>query len=336
MNDQSVSIALYIKDRNAQLLTRSMFESAGARILLCDDTAAIQATASRAQAIVLGLAGSPENAIDAVVMLRKRLTTMPIYVLADHMGERHSKRIRAVGATEVILHAELQQRAPQLVSQLAGSAQAEGQVTPSPGWPPTAMDEGYDVESMDLETWMAIPGNRERLLGMAKSVTKPDVSARGPENMGRHPDAAGSSATQARSTPPATTASATNGMRPPGLGLGNAQDSQESKDQPAYDFADFPLLIKCRKEHAEQNNAILDAHKQREKRLQAAIKVELHRAIAERITASEAKTLQRIDEGVSEVRREIAAAVRRTNFMIGGMFGLVVILAVVFGWRMGG
>lgn len=331
MNDRSVSIALYIEDRAAQQLTRIMFLSAGANVLLCDDASAIQAAAERVQAIVLGLTGSPEDTIAAVVMLRKQLTTMPIYALADAAGQRHSERVKTVGVTEVIPNAELQQRAAQLVSQLAESAQTENLAVLSPTLTQSAIEQGYDVESMDLETWLAIPGNR-RLLGMPESSDQTDVPAKRPEQSDRRPGTEPSLAALDSPVQLATAGTAAHGMssrHPPGRARGNGPDPRESPSESSCDFADFPQLIMCREEHAAQNNAILDAHKQREKRLQAAIKTELYRAMSERIAASEAKMLQGIDESVANVRCEIAVAIRRMNLMMGGLAGLIVIVAVL-------
>ncbi|AGA89511.1 hypothetical protein Thimo_0671 [Thioflavicoccus mobilis 8321] len=333
MNYRHVSIALHIKDRTVQQLTRSLLESAGSNVLLYDDAEAIKATAERVQAIVLGLTDAPKDTIDAVVTLRKRFKAMPIYVVADAAGQRHDKRIKASGVTEIIPHAALQQRAAQLVGQLAKSAQIDNSAIPAPVWAPNAVDESYDVYSMDLETWLAIPGNRERLLGNVESAAQTHVPAKGPEHADRPPSPEPSIAAQAPPTTATATVNEDELQQPPTpSSLGYAPDAHDSQGHSDSAFADFPLLIKCRAEHAAQNNAILDAHKQREKRLQTAIKTEFQRTMTDRIAASEAKMLPRIDEGVAEVRREVAGAIRRMNLMIGGLAGLVVILAIVFGW----
>ncbi len=170
MNERSVRIAICIKDRVARQLACSMFSSAGAEIQLCDDTSAIKAAADAQdlQAIVLGLGAAPEPTFDALVLLRQWFANIPIYVIADVAGQRHGKRTKAFGATQVIPHEELQRRVGQLIRAAAQAGKKDDLDVRPPGWAPGKGDDGYEVQSMDLGAWLSVPGNR-RLLGMQES-----------------------------------------------------------------------------------------------------------------------------------------------------------------------
>lgn len=167
MNDRSVRIAICIKDRVARQLACSMFSSAGAEIQLCDDTSAIKAAADAQdlQAIVLGLGVAPEPTFDALVLLRQWFANIPIYVIADAAGQRHGKRTKAFGATQVVPHEELQRRVGQLVRAASQGAKKDDLDVRAPGWAPGKGDDGYEVQSMDLGAWLSVPGNRQ-LLGI--------------------------------------------------------------------------------------------------------------------------------------------------------------------------
>jgi hypothetical protein len=334
MNQPSVRIALFIRDRVAQQLTCSMLGAAGANVLVCEDATAIQQAADGIQAIVLGLTGSAEDTIDAIVMLRKRSAAIPIYVVADTAGQRHSKRIRTFGVTQVIAHAELQQCAAQLVKQLEKSAPIENWAIPMPGWAADTTAQGYDVESMDLNAWLSIPGNR-RLLGGTEPFGQADAPATATERKDPRLGTDRALPTQAASTPLARAAAAPNGIRlqSPGAGQRKAPDAPGA--QPTCGPGDCPHLIECREHRDAQNRAFLDAHKHREKRLEAEIKSELYNAMTERIAESHAKALQRMDDSLAEVRREIASAIRRMNVMMGGLVGLAVVVVLGFAWRVG-
>ncbi len=176
MSKKPVRIAVCIKDRVARQLACGMLSSVGASIQICDDAAAILRIADELQAIVLGLAPLVDETVDTLVILRQRLTTLPIYVITDAAGQRHAKRVKSFGATLVIPHEELQQRVGPLVQQVAQVNQINDFSIRSPGWAANKIDQGYEVQSMDMETWLSIPGNR-RLLGLeepadvAKDVT---------------------------------------------------------------------------------------------------------------------------------------------------------------------
>ncbi len=127
-----------------------MFGSAGATVLICDGAAAIIKAADGLQAIVLGLGAAPEETFDALVMLRQRLATISIYLIADAAGERSAKRATQFGATQVIPNALLECRVAHLVKQIEQAGEIEDWSICSPGWMAPRTDQGYDIESMDL------------------------------------------------------------------------------------------------------------------------------------------------------------------------------------------
>jgi CheY-like chemotaxis protein len=165
MSKKPILIAVSIKDRVALQLACGMLSSAGASVQICDDAAAILQIADDLQAIVLGLAPVVDETVDTLVILRQRLATLPIYVLTDAAGQRHAKRVKSFGATQVIPHEELQRRVGPLVQQVAQVNQIDDFSVRSPGWAANKVDQGYEVQSMDMEAWLSIPGNR-RLLGL--------------------------------------------------------------------------------------------------------------------------------------------------------------------------
>lgn len=329
MNERSVCIAVWIQDRVAQQLTCSMFANAGAKVLLCEDPAAILQAADRIQAIVLGLTGAAEATIDAVVMLHKRLATIPIYAIADTAGERHAKRLKTFGVSQVIPHGELQQRAGQLARQLAESSRIENWHPRPAGWAADKTNQGYDIESMDLGAWLSIPDNR-RLLGETGPFEQAAGAGAKPPSGATRQDADGTVEVQAAPAPRMAGGVSKHGAggAPPGPDL---QRVPEAGGLGATcGLADCPALGRCREEHRAQNGSILEAHKQREKRLQADIRSELLDAIARRIAASEAKTQERMNESVAALRREMVAAIRRASLLLGGLIGIASLLAVVW------
>ena len=324
MNERSVRIAISIKDRVVRQLACNMFSTAGASVEVYDDTAAILDAADPIQGIVLGLGAAPEETFDALVMLRQRLATIPIYVITDTAGEqRHAKRAKSFGATQVIVHELLQRRVGHLVQQVAQGSGIKDWGIRSPGWVVPKADQGYDIESMDLGAWLAIPGNR-RLLGMQEPHTEAAMPAAGPAGQDERLGAGQTIPVQTPSTPPVTATEWIGVPQSPGSGPGVCAASERGEDQAPCHLTDCPLLTHCREEHDAQNAAILDAHKQREKRMQ-----ELNQAYRERLQVEIRHELNQT------MTRQIAAAIRRMNLMVGALAGVVVLMSIGLVWRLG-
>ncbi|MBV5274468.1 MAG: hypothetical protein JZU52_12765 [Lamprocystis purpurea] len=317
MSKKPVLIAVSIKDRVARQLACGMLSSAGASIQICDDAAAILQIADDLQAIVLGLAPVVDETVDTLVILRQRLATLPIYVITDAAGQRHAKRVKSFGATQVIPHEELQQRVGPLVQQVAQVNQIDDLSVRSPGWAANKIDQGYEVQSMDMETWLSIPGNR-RLLGLEEpAAVAEDVADVNPVDMDsvdvdsvdvdsadalpqreEQPTAERMPKVPVQPLPPSTprdaapaapsrapTVSASHLGPPPEPAVApprpdlSAVTTGESDSVPCS-LADCPRLVRCREEHDMQNAAILETHIQREKRL-----LEMNQTFRDRLQA---------------------------------------------------
>ncbi len=109
-------------------------------------------------------------------------------------------------------------------------------------------------------------------------------------------------------------------------------------------LGDCPLLIECRAQHEAQNAAILDAHKQRERRqqeqnqafrdhLQADLRIELHQAMIQEIAVAEMRAQARMDAFLAKVRREHSAEIRCINLILGVVV-LVVLADIGLAWRL--
>lgn len=99
-----------------------------------------------------------------------------------------------------------------------------------------------------------------------------------------------------------------------------------------------PQVLQSRAQHDAQNIAILNAHMQREKRLQAEIRNELTKAMTRQLAASEAKLQGQFDASLAQVRQDVATTLRRVNLMTGILAGVVVLIilgAVGVVWRSG-
>ena len=366
MSEKPVRIAISIKDRVARQLACGMFSSAGAGVQLCDDAAAILAVAEDMQGIVLELAPAVDETIDALVLLRQHLATMPIYVIANAAEQRHAKRLKSFGATQVIPHEELQRRVGHLVQEIAKANQIDDWGVRSPGWGANRMNEGYDVQSMDMGAWLSIPGNR-RLLGLEESSTAPNRSAAAPPprdgqraadqpqppqppQMARTPSAANVRAEDGAERPPlaAFTPGDLRGPSEPAVAPPRpvvVPPSEGRGEGVPCGLADCPHLVACREEHKAQNAAILESHIQREKRLQemnqafrerlqADLRGEMNQLIKQRNAAGEAKSQQVLNE---RVRQGVAVAMRRVNLMLGllaGVLAVLIALGSALAWRL--
>jgi len=317
MSKKPVRIAVSIKDRVARQLVCGMFSSAGASVEVCDDAAAILQIGDDLQAIVLGLAPAVDETIDALVILRQRLATLPIYVVTDTAGQRHAKRVKSFGATQVIPHDELQRRVGPLIQQIAQVNQIDDLSVRSPGWAANKIDQGYEVQSMDMGAWLSIPGNR-RLLGLEEPADAvedlADVDAIDADSVDvDSADADSPDTFPQRDERPAADRILTVPVQPlPPLRVGDVAPSEPSwvatvragdlghPPQPAVapprpdpcaatecgsdgtpcSLADCPRLVRCREEHDAQNAAILETHIQREKRL-----LEMNQVFRDRLQA---------------------------------------------------
>ncbi len=350
MSERSVHIAVSIKDRAARQLACTMFSNAGATVDACDGAAAILEAGADLQAMVLGLGAAPEETFDALVMLRQRFATTPIYVIADPAGERYAKRATQFGATQVIPNALLERRVAHLVKQVAQAGGIEDWSIRSPGWTAGKADPGYELESMDLGAWLSIPGNR-RLLGMQEPHTESAApSARptaGPAHQDERP---GADRPRTAPSPPVQTVTEMEWIAAPPTPVPELSAVPEAADDgAACSLGDCPLLIQCRTHHEAQNAAILDAHKQRERRqqeqnqtfrerLQAELRIELHQSVIQEIAAAEVRAQARLDGFVAKVRLERSAGLQRINLILGvlgGLIVLVVLAGIGFAWRLG-
>ncbi len=369
MSKKPVRVAVSIKDRIARQLACGMFSSAGASIQICDDAAAILEIADGLQAIVLGLTPAVDETIDALVILRQRLATLPIYVITDAAGQRHAKRVKSFGATQVIPHEELQRRVVPLVQQVAQVNQIDDFSVRSPGWAANKIDQGYDVHSMDMGAWLSIPGNR-RLLGLEEpadavedvadlgSIEVDSADADSPEAFAQRDERSTADRilkTPAQPIPPSIVAevapieqprvaalSVRDLSRPPEPSVASPRPDPSAatargSDSVPCDLADCPRLVRCREEHDLQNAAILETHIQREKRL-----LEMNQAFRDRLLAElRIEWSQLIDQLIAagelkaervmndRIQRGIAAATRRYNLMLGALAGTLVILIIL-------
>jgi len=332
MSKKPILIAVSIKDRVARQLACGMLSSAGASVQICDDAAAILQIADDLQAIVLGLAPVVDETVDTLVILRQRLATLPIYVITDTAGQRHAKRVKSFGATQVIPHEELQQRVGPLVQQIAQVNQIDDLSVRSPGWAANKIDQGYEVQSMDMEAWLSIPGNR-RLLGLEEpadlaedvadvnpvDIDSVDVDSVDVDSADALPQREEQPATErtpkvpVQPLPPSTprdaapaapsrapTVSASHlgpppepSVPPPRPDL-SAATTGESDSMPCG-LTDCPRLVRCREEHDMKNAAILETLIQREKRL-----LEMNQTFRDRLQAElRAEWSQLVDQRIA-------------------------------------
>jgi hypothetical protein len=360
MSEKPVRIAISVKDRVTRHMACGLFSSAGVGVQVCDDTTAILAAAEDVQAIVLELAASFDETIDALVLLRQRLPNMPIYVMTDAAGQRHAKRLKSFGVTEVIPHEELQRRVGHLVKEIAMANQIDDWGVRSPGWTATRVDEGYDVHSMDIGAWLSIPGNR-RLLGLEESSAPMIRSADGPESrdgqrVASLPPRVGNpippaarlvtedGAERSQVAAPSQGDLSRLSERAVGLPLTGVPAAEDQVTPLPCALADCPRLVACREEHKAQNAALLDTQIQREKRLleqhqafrerlQAELRGEFGQFVNQQIAALEAKSQQGLDE---RVRLGVAVATRRLHLMVGALAAVLAIVMVLGGalaWR---
>lgn len=327
MNERSVRIAIGINDCVARQLACTIFSTAGAKVQVCENPAATLEVADTIQACVFSLDASLEQTCDAIVALRKQSATLPVYVITDAAGQRHAKRATLCGATQIITNEQLQRRAGFLVQELAQRSGIDDWGIRSPGWAPSKEDAGYDIESMDLGTWLSIPGNR-RLLGMdeeSETAQSPPAAAPALDTM---PDVDGPDTEPG----PAAAASAE-----PKMQISSAFGIAAAPAGGATSI-NCPQVLQSRAQHDAQNIAILNAHMQREKRLQAEIRNELTKAMTRQLAASEAKLQGQFDASLAQVRQDVATTLRRVNLMTGILAGVVVLIilgAVGVVWRSG-
>ena len=324
-----------------------MFSNAGATVKACDGAPAILEAGADLQAMVLGLGAAPEETFDALVMLRQRFATTPIYVIADPAGERYAKRATQFGATQVIPNSLLERRVAHLVKQVAQTGGIEDWSIRSPGWMAPRADQGYNIESMDLGAWLAIPGNR-RLLGMQEPSTEAGTSTPDPAVEDERPRA---DRTRTAPSPPLPTVTELEWIAapPPVPAPEPSAAPRATADGAPCDLGECRLLIEYRAQHEAQNAAILEVHKQRERRqqeqnqafrdhLQADLRIELHQAVIQEIAAAEVRAQARMDAFVTKVRRERSAAIHRINVILGVLVGvlvLVVLAGIGLAWRLG-
>lgn len=322
MTDRSVRVAISIKNPVAQQLACEMFGTTGVKIDVFDDAAAIIDVADTIQAIVLGLDAFPEDTLEALVLLRKRLATTPIFVIAAAAGQRHTERAALSGATQVIPYSELKLRVGPLVQEIARSSGIQDWGIRSPGWSPPNSDQGYDIESMDLNAWLAIPGNR-RLLGMQEEPKGNDATSSSGEEDGVSKD---------KPTTEPNPIAPTNREA-------NAQSASAAEPAPpvAVDSTDWAQIPAIRARQHSEDDAVSEDHLRREKQLMAELKSEFLQAMTRKIASTEAKILDHIDESLAKTMRDNAAAVRQVKLMAGVIAGTVVFLvlaAVAVIWRL--
>ncbi|WP_295453876.1 hypothetical protein [uncultured Thiodictyon sp.] len=333
MNERPVRIAVSIKDRAAQQLVSNLFSTAGASIQVCDDAAAIIEAADDIQAIVLGLSAAPEKTFDALVVLRQKLAAIPIYVINDAAGERHAKRALRFGATQVVSQELLPRRVSHLLQPLA-SAKAPTKApapippnSPAPGWAGGKADPAYEIQSMDLGSWLSVPGNR-RLLGMEEPDANGPTPNADPAHQRERPGS--------DQTPPAA---AGEGLRvaaslDPELGAGEYSASDS--------LGDCPHVMRCRAQYETQSAAILEVHLQREKRLhelehklRERLQVDIKHELTQQITAEEAHVKDLIAAVQAQVRREIATAITHVYLMVIALICAIVLAGLGMAWRLG-
>lgn len=337
MNEPPLRIAVSIKDRGTRQTVCTAFAAAGASVQVCDD-ATLREAGEEVQGIVLGLSAAAEDVLDTLLIVRKRSATIPIYVIADAAGQRHAKRVKSFGATEVIALDLVQRRAPHLVKQVAQAGKGEDW-TLQPGWAAAKADQGYDLQSMDLGAWLSVPGNRG-LLGMPEpTVAAAAAPTSGPAHQGQRQGGAPRPAVPAESQAAPATVPARDGARLPPSPTPRADSATDGEELAPCSHDDDARLVQCREQHAAQHAAILEVHKQREKRLQADLTNELHQAMAQQLAAAMANAQDRMDAGVAALRLELAAALRRVKLLVGvlfgALFGILVVLGLGLAWRLG-
>lgn len=331
MTERTARIAISITNPVAQQLAVTMFSSAGARVDVFENIKAILDVADTIQAIVLGLDAFPDETLEALTSLRERLAKLPIYVITAAAGQRHAKRAQLHGATRVIPYGELEQQIESLVQEIAQSSGISNADVHPPGWVPPSRDQGYDVESMDLNDWLSSPENR-RLLGMrAESINDNSATATTRATPQAHPH---------RPEPgthrPSTESIASTPPR---------QDEQTKTPPTAAttpgeiaDGANFQRIVEAQHQHDQQNAAIAEDILQREQDIRAELKREFLQAISEQIATSEAKLIERIDQSLANTTRGNALAIRKVKLMAGVLAAaavLLVIAAVGGVWALG-
>jgi len=361
MNERPVHIAVSIKDRAIAHIVCSMFSSAGAVVQVCADPGAIEEAPDAAQGIVLGLSAVPEETFDALVLLRQRLATIPIYVVMDAAREqRYAKRAKSFGATQVIAHEQLQRRVGHLVKQVAEASPQEDWSIRSPGWAAARADQGYDIQSMDLGAWLSVPGNR-RLLGLEDPPTAPTAAEVAMTPAEREPADAPSDGAPAVAQPTRPSPDAPAQHRPApapeqwpparpaapaGSNAAPGDDALHRDDANPSPPGAGDRAAGRRSQPGTPSDALLEALRQQEQhllelnqtyreRLQAELRSELYRAITQQITATEARGQVRIAEGLTEARQQLAAAVRRIQLVVGALAVVAALVGLGLTWRLG-
>lgn len=329
MSESSVRIAVCIADQVARNTACSMFSVAGARMQVCADASAIEAVLEDVHAVLLGLNAAPDQTLDALAVLRKRSATIPIFAIADTEGERHAKRAKKFGATEVIANSALKRRAGQLVRQVAQANNIEDRPVRAQGWTPNHATDGYDVESMDLGAWLATPGNR-RLLGLPSEETPEPAEGPPPVEPMRRPDI---ERAQVALDAPIAARARQEAAVPISLPPRTEARPQRREETSLCVESDCPRLALFREQYAAQNAAILEAHQQREKRLLAELRNELLQAVSQQIAASETKAFGKLDGRVAEVWKGMATTIRRLQIVSGALGAALVAMAVAMAWR---
>lgn len=333
MNERPMRIAVSIKDRAAQQLVSNLFSTAGASIQVCDDAAAIIAAAPDIQAVVLGLSAAPEKTFDALVVLRQKLATIPIYVISDAAGERHAKRATRFGATQVVSQELLPRRVGHLLQQLTPAPAPAPIPAPirSPGWAGGQADPAYEIQSMDLGSWLSIPGNR-RLLGMEE----PDAAGTTPDSGPAHEDTRPGS-DQSKPTPMSEGAPPA-ASPPQGVGAAPSRGGDSASDS----LADCPHVARCRTQYEGQSAAIMEVDLQREKRLhdlelklRERLQSDIKHELAQQIATEDAHVKDLIAAALAGVRREIATAVNHVYLMVIALICAVVLAGLGMTWRLG-
>lgn len=325
MTERSVRIAISITNPVAQQLAYEMFSTTGARVDVFENVAEIIAVADDIQAVVLGLDAFPDDTFDALAALRERLPTTPIYVISAAAGQRHTERAERVGATHVIPYSDLKLRVGPLVQEIAQNSGMPDLGIRSPGWVPPSSDQGYDIESMDLNAWLSIPGNR-RLMGMQEDSKSTDSVSADAENsaFGDDGDAVEADAAVIPRAPASAPRDAHGGA------VGATAPAETAGD------LDWAHIEESRARGDAQRAATLDAHLRREQHLRAELKNEFLQAISRQVASSEAKMLDQIDERLQKATRENAAAIRQVKLMasiLAGAAALLLLAAIGMLWR---
>jgi hypothetical protein len=260
-------------------------------------------------------------------------------VISAAAGQRHAQRAQLHGATRVIPYGELEQQIESVVQEIAGSSGLSDADVHPPGWVPPSSDQGYDLESMDLNVWLSIPGNR-RLLGMQEESTSygsatasaqaapratpqafVDQPAAGDQPGNHEPNSASLTHTSTRINP--------NPLAPL---------TEAAAPSAAFDGARFQEIVAAQSQHNQQNASIAENILGRERDIRAELKREFLQAVTAQIATSEAKLLERIDKSLANTTRDAAAAIGKVKLMAGVLAGaavLLVLAAIGVVWTLG-